>query len=144
MRRMRFQRAWVEGSWIEPLREWRLAVSTLAIYGLVLQALLGGAAMSVSLAVSADGGTIICKGEAWHAGVPDGAHQEHGQDCACQGLCAQHGGVGLDPSNRAAAPLPSRHASRLAGPPAIVIKVPRTLRRSGFARAPPRPGVDFA
>ncbi|SEE06825.1 hypothetical protein SAMN05444161_4769 [Rhizobiales bacterium GAS191] len=139
MRRMRFQRAW-----IERLREWRLAVSTLAIYGLVLQALLGGAAMSASLAVSADGGTIICKGEAWHADVPGGAPQEHGQNCACQGLCAQHGGVGLDPSSSAAAQLPSRHASRLAGPPAIVIKVPRTLRRSGFARAPPRPGVDFA
>jgi hypothetical protein len=134
------------------MRGLRLAVSTLAIYGLILQAFLGGAAMSASFVASAGGETIICQGigqasngQLRHIGDgSDKTQQAHSQNCACQGLCAQHGSFGLDHAVDAVGLVPARLASRLAGPRATAVTMPRSARQWGFARAPPRSGSPIA
>jgi hypothetical protein len=136
MRRGRLQR----------LRGRRSAFAVIAIYALVLQAIFGGAAMSASLALGADGHGIICRGDAGH-GVADQdrAQKELGRNCVCQGLCPQHGAAGIDLAGGGMGQLRLQYrASALAERPEIAIPAPRHIRPASSARAPPGFGSHFA
>jgi hypothetical protein len=136
----RFQRIW-----LRQLRRWRPGFVVVALYGLVFQAVLGGAAMSASLAVGDNGRGIICRDT---SGLPDtgrdGAQRGHGQNCVCQGLCPQHGGAGIGPVSGIARVLPRFRASPLFKPSAIAISAPCAMRCASFARAPPGFDSRFA
>ncbi|MFI5014034.1 MAG: hypothetical protein ACHQAY_16980 [Hyphomicrobiales bacterium] len=113
----------------------------LAVYGLVLQALLSGAAASASIVSGASGAGIICRGDARHADPEsDAAQRAHGRNCACQALCPQHLGAGIDPAGATVRLVPRHPASRLAELPANHVPGPSEARPASFARAPPRPG----
>jgi hypothetical protein len=133
---------------LDRLRRWRFAVSAVAIYALVLQALIGGVALAAPLGTAGESALVICKSESGDnprlGEISGAAHHEHGDLCICQGLCAHHGGAAPLPSFRAAGLLAGGEASRLALPSAITAAVPHSLRQSGFARAPPRSGRDIA
>ncbi|MFI4994472.1 MAG: hypothetical protein ACHQAQ_01640 [Hyphomicrobiales bacterium] len=120
-------------------------MAVLAVYAIVLQAILGAAAMSASLVsaslVGGAGHGIICRGDASQADArQDGARQEPGRSCACQGLCPEHEGGGIDPARHVAQLLSPSRLGRLAEPEAILLPAPAGARKSSFARAPPRLG----
>jgi hypothetical protein len=137
-----------------------LASAVLAVYAIALPAVLGGAAMSASLMsaslVGGAGHGIICRGDAGQAnarqanarqadarqegGRQDGARQEGGRSCACQGLCAEHGGGGIDSARHVARLLSPSGLGRPVEPGAILLPAPAGARKSSFARAPPRLG----
>jgi hypothetical protein len=141
--------------WLALQWRWRPASAVLAVYAIALQAVLGGAAMSASLMsallVGGAGHGIICRGDASQAnarqadarqegGRQDGARQEGGRSCACQGLCAEHGGGGIDPARHVARLLSPSGLGRPVEPEAILLPAPAGARKSSFARAPPRLG----
>ena len=148
MRRGRSQRASI-GAWISRLRRWRFPVSAAAIYALVLQALFGGVAVAAPIAAGSSA-LVICTGGgpsgdgARLADAAGAAHQQHGDACVCQGLCAHHGGAAPVPSFRAVGLRPVGEAIGLALPMAITASELHNLRHSGFARAPPSSGRDIA
>jgi hypothetical protein len=147
MRRGRSQRASI-GAWILRLRRWRFPVSAAAIYALVLQALLGGVAVAAPIAAGKSA-LVICTDEGTSgdgtrlADAAGAAHQQHGDTCVCQGLCAHHGGAAPGASFRAVGLRPAGEAIRLALPMAITASELHDLRHFGFARAPPSFGRDI-
>jgi hypothetical protein len=130
---------------LKQMRGLRPVFAVLAIYALILQAVFATAAMGALPLGAASQGIAICRGDSGHADTGQGGTgQGHGESCACQGLCAQHGGAGIDPAAHLARWIsPDRIGQKLV--PAQTRSGPRSERRcGGFARAPPAMASDGA
>jgi hypothetical protein len=123
--------------WPRFARDWRPALTVLAIYALVLNAIFGAAA-TAAVAMGGDAGSIICRADLDQsvAGkVPGKLHE----DCrACQGLCAQHGFHGIDPAARAQLWFVPEERGLILPREVIALPIERAAARAGHARAPPR------
>ena len=122
----------------------RAALAVLAVYALVMQAMLGTAAMSASLLAGRSAG-IICRSDDGHSPTqPGGRGQGHGEACICLGLCPQHGGAGILPVPDAARRIAVVGFARELIPAAALLPAVSEGRRVAFARAPPDAGLRLA
>ena len=122
----------------------RAALAVLAVYALVMQAVLGTAAMRASL-LAAGGEGIICRSDDGHRAAQAGkSGRGHGEVCICQGLCPQHGGAGILPVADAARRIAPVGFARELIPVAALLPATSAGRRVASARAPPETGLSLA